>query len=501
MKETLTRSVVVGIFALTVLTGLLVELVGGVWPGRGLNDMVSPYSMRSGRYSALVEQRLDQDSVVRKAVLPVMNEAMYRLFHKVAPQVVMGEDGWLFLASTVLDYPSAEAASLLPDVISSIGKTAAWLEAQGTKVLLVVPPTKAALHPDKLPAYLMYQPVYGEVIGRLRDAGLDVLDVRDVLPTTAESHYANDTHWTQGTALATALELDRRIRAGWDAAGGGPLPGTPVDGELHRPPEHLHSGDLTLMLGLLEGGALEKSFHEPQQLVIGRRRGTEETLGTDRPQPIALSGTSYSHGYGLAAILSALLGREVEKRTGPGQPSCFGVAGIVRQSVLGERPFPRFLVWEIPERYFFLEQQEILSSLANVLRVADMYPAKKLPLAIERRELIEIETVAEDAAGLTATANWHARIIYHLAAPLTGDGSLAIAFSVTAEDPGVTRVYLDTGGGFSANPDIAPRLDGLASPTLIVVPLVAGRPVLRMRIDPIHERGEFHLSPIELWQR
>ena len=501
MKEMLTRSIVVGIFALTVLTGLLVELVGGVWPGRGLSDAASPYSIRSGRYTSQVEHRLDADSVAREAVLPFMNEAIYRLFGEVVPKVVVGEDGWLFLASTVTDYPSAEASSLLPEVVSSIGRTAAWLAAQGTRVLLVVPPTKAALHPDKLPAHLMVQPVYAEVIDRLRGAGLDVLDVRDVLSTTAASHYSNDTHWTQETALAVSRELATRIRAAWDASEGGPLPGTALEGELYRPPEQPHEGDLALMLGFRAGGSLEKSFHVPRQVVIGRRTDTGERLGVNREEPFVLAGTSYSHGYGLASILSALLGREFEKRAGSGQPSCFGVASIARQSVLGERQFPRFLVWEIPERYLYLEQQEILGSLANLLRAAEYYPPRKLPLAVETRELLEIEAVSEDATGLTATADWNARIIYDLRAPLPGDGSAAVAFCVTTEETGKARVFLDTGGGFPANPIITPRLEGFSSPTLIVVPLATEQPVLRMRIDPILTRGDFHLSPLELWQR
>ena len=75
-----------------------------------------------------------------------------KLYGKTSSKVLFGEDGWLFLESSVKDYLGLRPHA--PKQIEIIGqhyeKRRAWLAERNIAYLLIVPPDKVEIYPDQL---------------------------------------------------------------------------------------------------------------------------------------------------------------------------------------------------------------------------------------------------------------------------------------------------------------------------------------------------------------
>jgi len=503
MMDTLARWIALIVFALVVAGGAALEIASGVWPGSGISgseDRVSPYAVRSGLLAKAVERDLESRSAVRKWSLPYLSELMYRLFREVTPKVVLGEDDWLFFAQTVVDYPSQEELSQLPATARALAAAIAALEKRGARVHVLIVPNKASVCFEHLGrSGRRFHPVYPEVLDAFASAGVDLLDVRKCLAEDEPPYTPNDTHWTAATALRVAEELAHRIRDQFD----GEPPGTPVAGEVQVRDPMLHRGDLAKMLGFREEGSLAERFSVPRRDIVGVRAGTTVRLGVEHPEPVFLSGTSFSNSVFLASLLSASLDREVEYRAGVGLPAWFGVTGVLRDVLLGVRPLPRVIVWEFPERYLFRTYLPLQQALLNLRHALEYRREGERLLEFESRDFIGIEPLEESPRLLVADASYGGRIVYRLGEPLPGDGSVALVYVVTTKGFGRTGASLIPEGETAAVPCGWAELQGRNEPTLVVLPVVTPRrnPVQQVIIEPTRDQQQVRLSPVGIWHR
>ena len=476
------------------------EAAHGVWPGRGIGGATWE-EVRDGSLAARVDAGLQEMAVTPPLLRPRYNEALYLLFRTVTPRVVLGGDGWMFQRETVHDYPPEGRWESTRRNARAVGAIVAWLRELGTEVELVVVPNKASMMPAQVPAmHPPFSPVYDDALDLLREAGVEPMEIRQLLRDGEEiRYYRTDTHWTPAAAVAVAARVCDGLR---DRFGTGGPPGIPVDGEV-RPFETIDLAGISLMMiDFVHEGRLQNSLREETTSLVGFDRASGLRIDERRPQPLVLAGTSFSEGFHMASLLSAHCGRRVEDRAGGGHGPVLPLARIMRQILRGERVPPRVIIWELVERMLVLNQQPFHGALENLLLAARYHPRRLLPDALGRRVDVEVEVSPGDAAGelhLTARSR-RGHVRFGLAPTLPGDGSHAFALDVATAERGRLRITVVGVDGGRRRHSLA--LLGYDLPQLLLVPLElpGNERIRRVLVRPaFRDRPRVTVWPPEIW--
>lgn len=166
-------------------------------------------------------------------------------------RVMLGADGWLFLAGDgVLDYERQSKPLTEAEVTawaSEIGDRARWLDSLGIPYLFVVAPNKHRVYSDMLPADLAPSAEVtraDQVLGALAATpGVDCLDLRPVLlraRSAGRVFHKTDTHWNLLGSHFAAEAIAARL--GVEFPGAGRVPPFAERDAV--------GGDLARMLGL-----------------------------------------------------------------------------------------------------------------------------------------------------------------------------------------------------------------------------------------------------------
>ncbi|MDA1093423.1 MAG: hypothetical protein O3A25_09190 [Acidobacteria bacterium] len=177
---------------------------------------------------------------------------------------VSGVDDWVFFAPELRHlgagrFWGADAAAVSrarqpadADPLPAIQDFKAQLDALGIELLLVPVPPKAAIYPDKVSASLeipipvpRLDPAHQEFYERLRDEGIDVLDltnlfIRERFHPEGALYCRTDTHWsgTGCTVAASAIAAEVTSRPWYTALDTAPLGAawytTSITGDLTR---------------------------------------------------------------------------------------------------------------------------------------------------------------------------------------------------------------------------------------------------------------------------
>lgn len=143
----------------------------------------------------------------------------------VFPQVIQGEDGWLYFGYDVEG--KCAPTQPLTDTIAAVNRLRTAVEASGRRFVLVVPPDKTTVHPEFLPADYpglgCAQAATREFWRRVpAEAGAVDLraDLRQLAAPSRPIYHRLDTHWTDRGAVtmvrALAEEIDPGVTRGWD---------------------------------------------------------------------------------------------------------------------------------------------------------------------------------------------------------------------------------------------------------------------------------------------
>lgn len=262
-------------------------------------------------------------------------------FLRPAPDVIVGQDGWLYPGwDRLVDEHKRTARTGM----AMVREVDILLKSRGEKLVVVLVPTKARAVPEFLPrsqqSAVSRAGFYGEMVGELRAANIEVIDA---LPILRQRHLADglayfrrDAHWTSWSAEAVTATLATTLRGrGWVSA-------APPDGER--------------LLGW------ERVRRYPDLVAILRRQGDlslgEETF-TQRqyvPPPqgaaeILVVGSSFSdRRYGLPQTLSQILDRKVVN------VARFGAEGswqAMVEHLRGPDPVrPKVVIWQLSEGSF-----------------------------------------------------------------------------------------------------------------------------------------------------
>ena len=256
------------------------------------------------------------------------------------PQVVLGDDGWLFEGGPrVLAYHLARAP-FAPDVLAAwhaaLEGRRRWLAQQGAQYLLVLVPDKQTIYPEHLPARLRGQgatrldALLGAFAG---DPDSPLLDLRPALIRAKGSgllYQRTDTHWNDLGAYLGYRAILARLAPAWP--GLTPLP--PEGFALLNEPGR--GGDLARMLGHAEWFPEDRLRMAPRRPPLARpvavrfagrlrleRRGGTVLQATERPAGTIprLLVIHNSFGDFLRPFLSEHAGRALYMRDGGFDPA------------------------------------------------------------------------------------------------------------------------------------------------------------------------------------
>jgi alginate O-acetyltransferase complex protein AlgJ len=286
------------------------------------------------------EDTQEEESFLRRSVLPPTQAALTGLLGAGNEQAYVGRDGWLFyrgdfdhvtgpgflepeiLARRLTADPGAEPPR--PDPLPAILALHAMLGERGIELVLLPTPVKPQIHPERLTARstageVLRNPSYGELLDRLEAAGIELFDAsRPLLAdrTESEGQYLRaDTHWTPTGMEAVARELAGHLedRVEWARP--------PVRGYRQRVAVVEGVGDIAAMLRLPAPARL----FPPQRVEVARVLAPDgRPWRPDRAAEVLLLGDSFTNiysdaalgwgsGAGFAEQLSFHLGRPVDR--------------------------------------------------------------------------------------------------------------------------------------------------------------------------------------------
>lgn len=311
------------------------------------------------------ERHVKEDSWLTFELRGAFNEALFAIDQLESDRVVIGKDGWLYLAETLRWFPEALERSR-QDRRNVWTQALLTTRALGMQLLVVPVPDRVTIYPEHLPADRRLPPgrerLYDEILDDLRAVGVPFVDLRALFLEHKKAHpdvllyYRRDTHWNLAGTLLAADAVRHEIEArGWSAL---VVPSTNIVVEPTRVEEMVPG--LVRMLGLrAEVGAgvdrvsgVVRRLTEPRSWRPVRQRdaaGNAGELATEQPTAsVVLCGTSFSEalGYQLPGALGALVDRRCVIAGGG---SFSGIRKLAGE--LGKGGFaPKILVWEFVQR-------------------------------------------------------------------------------------------------------------------------------------------------------
>jgi alginate O-acetyltransferase complex protein AlgJ len=280
------------------------------------------------------EETLEQESLLRRWLLPPTQRLLTEVLGVGNEQVVVGRSGWLFLRDD-FEYVTGRgfldrrrlrherlASDRTADPLPAILAFDRDLAARNIELVVMPTPVKPTVHPEFLagPSESIQNSSFGEFVDRLRAAGVTVFDPSAIFAAAkvrgdGPLYLQTDTHWTPPAIRLAASELAAVIEsvAEWKNPPGEPL--------FERAATVAGPGDLAR---LLEHPKDNEAFSSEKAEIsrVLTRQGLP--WQPDREAEVLLLGDSFTNiysdpslgwgtGAGLAEHLSLALGRSVDR--------------------------------------------------------------------------------------------------------------------------------------------------------------------------------------------
>lgn len=137
----------------------------------------------------------------------------------VEEQVILGSDGWLYFSDTLPDYMGQGMSDTeLRYLANDLALMQEYIESQGKHFIFTVAPNKNSIYSEHMPEYIENRRSESNAarVGAYLDAaGVNYLDLFDILGNEENLYYKTDTHWnSRGAALAADGLLNMLDRGG-----------------------------------------------------------------------------------------------------------------------------------------------------------------------------------------------------------------------------------------------------------------------------------------------
>lgn len=166
--------------------------------GKFNKDYLSDLGTYFNDHFAFRNYLVDADSRIQSGVFGESN----------VDTVLVGTDGWLYYSATVDNYLGQNRMSdrTMNNCVHNMKLFQDYVESQGAKFVLAVPPNKNSLYGDNMPYYYSYKVSDGSDIAvmteKFVEAGINYVDLYDLLKNQDDTMYLKrDSHWNNMGAL------------------------------------------------------------------------------------------------------------------------------------------------------------------------------------------------------------------------------------------------------------------------------------------------------------
>ena len=137
----------------------------------------------------------------------------------VEEQVILGSDGWLYFSDTLPDYMGQGMSDTeLRYLANDLALMQEYIVSQGKHFIFTIAPNKNSIYSEHMPEYIENrhsESNAARVSAYLDAAGVNYLDLLDILGNEENLYYKTDTHWnSRGAALAADGLLNMLDRGG-----------------------------------------------------------------------------------------------------------------------------------------------------------------------------------------------------------------------------------------------------------------------------------------------
>jgi alginate O-acetyltransferase complex protein AlgJ len=309
-------------------------------------------SWRDGQGFRTVERDFERHLLVRDPAVQSWNALRFALFGEAHPAVVVGDNGWLFLAEEFRTERQAQQQTQIN--LRRTVQVDARLRSAGAALVVVLIPAKAATYEDQLARSVLPAAVktrYSASRQALKERGMAVVDLPRVFQAarfSGEVFLHTDLHWTPLGADRAARATAQVVRQSFPALN---LPVTRFKTVLG--PAQVFTGDL---LRYLDFGPWQARLGPQPEPLTGASTvpvdmSSNGLLG-ELPVPVALVGTSFSADvrWNFAGFLRQSLSAQVLNAAQDGLSPFEAMNRYLNSPEFLTQP-PLLVVWEIPERY------------------------------------------------------------------------------------------------------------------------------------------------------
>lgn len=355
---------------LTALLFIALVLVLGALSVRPLMGYEGPDNLRlvNGEWARNLESHYDDEFPVRDLGTNLWAAINYTLFDEGRPGVVVGRQGWLF--SDEEFYPAKPDQPLVSRNLERVTRVSEFLNARGTRLVILVVPAKARIYSEKLaetePQAVM-ETLYPRLLKTLSAAEVPVPDLAPKMEQAQRDgqtvYLRTDTHWTPSGADLFARHAADFIRDRFPTLPWGEQTFVTTVAEPIT-----HRGDLLTYIPVapaFEGIGPEPDRFRPRTTEVSEEPndGASSLFGETSADTV-LVGTSYSANrlWNFPGALKQYLGLDLinvaEEGKGPIEP----MTDYLQSPDFQKHP-PQLVIWEFPERYLAqpLESEKALA--------------------------------------------------------------------------------------------------------------------------------------------
>ena len=309
------------------------------------------------------ETGIEETSLLRKWLLPPVQQSMVRLFSLGNEKAIIGRGGWLFFSGDY-DYlvnsgflrpenlRKRSLAGVRPDPVAAITDFNRQLKQRGIRLILLPVPSKPAIYPDRLGARSAdpcENPSWGDFLRRMRQEDIPVIDLAadfaQMRKQAREPYLKTDTHWTPDGMKRAAERIAEALSA--------LKPASPA-AYAGKPVRQSAVGDIAAMLRLPPG---DRSFPPETVLLtpakeIPEHRSEVLLLGDSFTNIYSLEAMNWGSRSGLAETLSVRLGQPVEALV-RNDAGAFAARQLLAQELKrgsGRLHGKKYVVWEFAMR-------------------------------------------------------------------------------------------------------------------------------------------------------
>ncbi len=314
---------------------------------------------KNGGLAQELESHYDQEFPVKGFAVSLWALIDYTIFAEGRKGVEVGRQGWLF---TDEEYANTSLASeLVTEHLDKIQRVEGLLEKKGINLVVAVIPAKARVYQEfltkPLPAHASRR--YSDFSQWAKQEGIDLVDLLPALTGAKQVEQVflrTDTHWTPAGASVAAKSIADMAQKQYQS-----IPWLTETFKVTTGEQKPYIGDLLSYIPLAP--FFTEFGPEPESLRSVEFEATSEQevdLFGDKSYSVALVGTSFSAKpeWGFVGALENHLGLSIADYSLEGKGPFIPMQEMLESDEFNES-LPELVIWEIPERYLALPEQQV----------------------------------------------------------------------------------------------------------------------------------------------